>query len=233
MADLRVAIVDGHPALRNGVKSAIDRQAGLAFVASGSEANHVSEVMKRHKVDVLLLDVRVAGDVFQEIASASAAYPELTIVIFTDSADTNDAVQAIMAGADGYVLKSSPADELFHAIEMARGGRVFITEPLDKNVFAALKREDIISGTERGVYHNQNSKPLNCREIQIIQFLYLGKKNREIASALSLSERTIKFYVSQLMTKLHVRSRLEIIVFMERLYPELCCEQGLVMDALR
>jgi DNA-binding NarL/FixJ family response regulator len=229
MADLRVAIVDEHPILRDGVKTAIERQPGFTFVASGSEAAHIPEILASHKVDVLLVDVCVAGDAFQAIADAAAAASKMTIVIFTDSVDPNNAVRALSAGADAYVLKSSSVDELFHAVSVARKGHIFITKPFDESVISAFGNEENENSNEDNIFIDTKKSRFSSREGQIINFLLLGKKNREIATALSLSERTIKSYVSQLMIKLEARSRLEIVVFIKQQHPEMF-EDELVTD---
>jgi two-component system nitrate/nitrite response regulator NarL len=221
MADLRVAIVDEHPILREGVQSAIERQSGFAFVASGSEAAHVIEILKSHDLDVLLVDVCVAGDAFQAIADAASAAPKLTIVIFTGSLDPISAVRGLRAGADAYVLKSSSFDELFYAVNMARGGHIFISKSIEESVVWAFGNEDDKENGVKNLRSDSRRSFFSKREIQIIKLLFLGKKNIEIAAALSLSERTIKFYISQLMTKLDARSRVEIVVFVKQDYPEI------------
>lgn len=230
MPDLRVAIVDEHPILRDGVKSAIQRQAGFEFVASGAEAAHVLEILASHKIDVLLVDVCVAGDVFQAIADAACAAPEVTIVIFTGSADPSNAVRALSAGADAYVLKSSSVNELFHAVNMARRGQIFITKPFDESVLYSFRDQDGDHEKEEDLFVDSKPTKFSSRESQIINMLLLGKKNREIATVLGLTERTIKSYVSQLMVKLKARSRLEIVVFVKRLHPELFDEDKCVSD---
>ncbi|HEV7258642.1 MAG TPA: response regulator transcription factor [Bosea sp. (in: a-proteobacteria)] len=221
MANLRIAIVDAHPVLREGVRSAAERRAGFNFVASGSEARHIGEILADHRVDILLIDLCVAGDAFKSISETSSNYPNVTMVVFTEATDPDKAARAVSLGADAYVLKSSSIDELFDAITTARSGRVFISKCIAESVYSLLNAEGSSSKNQHHDSASTEPNQFSPRELQIIKLLLIGRKNREIANALRLTERTIKFYMSQLMLKLQARSRLEVVVFIKTMHPEL------------
>lgn len=152
------------------------------------------------------------GDVFQAVAEASRAVPAMKIVIFTASSITDDALQALAVGASCYVLKDGPAEELFEAIATARRGETYLTPSIAASVLGALPHKPLEKRAKESIR-------LSVREDQIIRLLLSGKQNREIASALSLSEKTIKRYMTDLMAKLNVRNRLEAVLAAQKLDP--------------
>lgn len=212
MKDISVAIVDDHPLLAEGLAMVLSRRPGFNVVTAGSSAPDIAEILRKDAPDILIVDLNMPGDVFAAIREARELAPHCKIVVFTASIDTDHAVKALGAGAAGYVLKGSTASELIEAIESAVRGEVHITPSFAAKVIGALNNK---AAEKRAA----ESTKLSVREEQIVRLLLCGKQNREIARTLDLSEKTVKSYMTNLMTKLHARNRLEVVIAAQKLKP--------------
>lgn len=210
MPDLSIAIVDDHPMLMEGIAALLKRWGGFMLAATGTVADHIVSITKTHRPDEMIVDLSMAGDVFQAIADALKIAPETKIVVFTASASTEDAIRALDAGAKGYVLKGSPGEDLFQALQAAQRGDIYVTPAFATKLICALKEKTL----ER---QKAISNRLSVREQQIVNLLLLGKMNNEIARELSLSAKTVKGYMTNLMAKLNARNRLEVVLAAQKL----------------
>lgn len=212
MAKISIAVVDDHPLLMEGLTALMQRKVGFSLAAAGSVASDIYSIAAKHRPDVMLVDLNMPGDAFQAIRDASKTVVDMKIVVFTASTNTDHAIQALEAGAKGYVLKGSTAHDLIEAIETTYRGEIYITPCFAAKVISALQSKALEKKTD------QNPK-LSVREDQIVRLLMCGKQNREIARALSLSEKTVKGYMTNLMQKLNARNRLEVVIAAQRLSP--------------
>lgn len=209
---ISIAIVDDHPLLAEGIAAALSRRENYDVVENGISAADVVGIPGRRICDVMIVDLNMPGDVFTAIADLRDIAPACRVVIFTASTETEHAVRALGAGAAGYVLKGSSAGELIEAIEAALRGEVYITPSFAAKVIGALNQK---AKDKQAVI----STKLSVREEQIVRLLLCGKQNREIARSLDLSEKTVKSYMTNLMTKLRARNRLEVVIAAQKLKP--------------
>ncbi len=212
MPDRSIAIVDDHPLLMEGIGALLKRWGGFTLAATGTVADDIVPIMNAHHPDGMIVDLNMAGDVFQAISGALKIAPETTIIVFTASTSPDDAIRALDAGAKGYVLKGSPGEDLFQALQAAQRGDVYVTPAFAPKVIGAL--QDKALQRQKAI-----SNRLSIREEQIVKLLLQGKKNSEIADALSLSDKTVKGYMTNLMAKLNARNRLEVVLAAQRLNP--------------
>ncbi|KQU51141.1 two-component system response regulator [Bosea sp. Leaf344] len=210
MDDCAIAIVDDHPLMAEGIASILNRRGGFRLVATGKVAEDVYDIAERHRPDVLVVDLNMPGDIFVSTSRALAASPEMKIVVFTASTSAEHAVKALNAGASAYVLKGSASEELFDAIAAALRGEVHITPVFAAKVIGALQSKALEKRAAEKIR-------LSAREDQIVRLLLCGKQNREIARTLSLSEKTVKSYMTNLMQKLNVRNRLEVVIAAQKI----------------
>lgn len=210
MGDTAIAIVDDHPLLMEGVAAVLGRRPGLRVAGTGNCAADILPLAKDHALDAIVIDLNMPGDTFQAIRDLRAAVPQTRIVIFTASMNTDHAIRGLDAGASGYVLKGSPAADLADAIEATGRGEIYITPAFAAKVIAALQSKALEK-------RDAEAARLSVREEQIVRLLLCGKQNREIARELALSEKTIKGYMTNLMTKLNARNRLEVVIAAQRL----------------
>lgn len=205
MAKRSVAIVDDHPLISEGMACLVQRHPALQLVAVGSVADDICSIAQAHQPDVIVADLLMAGDVFEAIGHAKAASPRSRIVVFTASTTTDHAIRSLKVGASAYVLKGSPASELIEAIEAVLRDEIYITPRHAAHVINAMQNSAMARA----------AKPmlaLSCREDQIVKLLLLGKRNKEIAAALALSEKTVKSYMTNLMQKLNAKNRVEVVI---------------------
>lgn len=209
---ISIAIVDDHPLLAEGIAAVLSRRKNYVVVETGMSVADIDGILSRWACDVLIVDLNMPGDVFNAIAGLRNDAPSCQVVVFTASTETEHAVKALGAGAAGYVLKGSSANELIDAVEAALRGEVYITPSFAAKVIGALNHK----AAERQAVV---SIKLSVREEQIVRLLLCGKQNREIAHSLDLSEKTVKSYMTNLMTKLRARNRLEVVIAAQKLKP--------------
>lgn len=210
MAEYRISIIDNHPLLLEGMAALVRRKPGLTLSAMGSTVGHIRSIATDHRPDAMILDFNMPGDAFRALLEVLSGWPAMKVLVFTASSDTNLAIALLDAGVSGFVLKSSSTDELCTAIDAIRRDEVFISPSFAARIIGALKHKPA----------NTRPTPMpnfSAREHQIVRLLSSGKRNREIASALSLSERTVKGYMTLLMQKLRARNRLEAVIAVQGL----------------
>lgn len=199
---IRICIVDDHPLLRQGVATALKRVAEFEVVEQGGSADEAKAIAIKHTPDVILMDVNMPGDSFAAVRAIVLATPTVKVLMLTVSESEDDAYAALEAGAKGYVLKGISGPELVQAIKNVAQGQTFITPGFASKLINNLKK------------HNDDEKSvaeLTHREEQIIREVANGLTNREVAEKFSLSEKTVKHYMTSVMQKLHVRNRVEAV----------------------
>ncbi|MDP3254398.1 response regulator transcription factor [Bosea sp. (in: a-proteobacteria)] len=212
MSTRTIAIVDDHPLLAEGLAAVLGRYAHLSVIATGSKADDILEIIDEHAPDIVLLDLNMPGDAFAVLNEVRVRVVPTKLIVFTASTSTDHAINALAAGASGFVLKGSQAGELVEAIDAVTRGEVFITPSFAAKVIGALQ-------TKEAEKRAAERLKLSVREEQIVRLLLVGKQNREIAKALDLSEKTIKSYMSNLMAKLNARNRLEVVIAAQKFMP--------------
>lgn len=200
MLSVSVAFVDDHPTLLEGIRAIFSRRSGYKVVATGGCCVEALRIALDYKPNVLLIDLNMPGDAFNCIAKIRAISPETKVITFTASSDISHAIDALQAGASGYVLKGSALGSLTEAIDTVISGETYISQGLATKVIAALANP------------RATGIKLSFREEQIVTLLLGGRTNREIAGHMSLSEKTIKNYMTLLMQKLRVRNRVGLVM---------------------
>jgi DNA-binding NarL/FixJ family response regulator len=210
MADpIRIAIVDDHPALLMGLSGLLGNDGRYLIVGTGGTADEALELARTGQLDVLMLDLSMPGDAFATITEVAGFSPATKIIIFTAFAEVGLASRAIDAGAQGFVLKGRPLRELHEAIESVLAGNHFVSPGFSEKLYSEWHA--------RGGRVAADPIRLSPREAQLVQCLMEAMTNRQIAARLDLTEKTVKHYMTNLMNKLNVRSRLEVVLEARRL----------------
>jgi two-component system nitrate/nitrite response regulator NarL len=196
---LRVVVVDDHPLFRAGVVQAIQWDASVCVVAQGSTSSEAIELVQQHGPDVLLLDISIPGNGISAAEAIAATRGAPRILMLTVSADSQDVLRAIDAGAVGYVLKGINANDLIAAVKGVASGETFISPNLSLGLISSIGR---------------SAKPdprdaLTTQESRILKMLGQGKSNREIGELFGVREKTVKYHVTNVLRKLGVRNRVE------------------------
>jgi DNA-binding NarL/FixJ family response regulator len=201
--DLHIGFVDDHPLVLDGICEIASSRPGLVVSARGTTVEDALTIARSNLCDVLVCDLGLPGDIIDAVRQLTHERNRTRIIIYTASSQIENCVAALEAGARGYVLKGSHGSELFTAIAEVAAGQTFITP-----VFAST----IIMSIRRGSLHAEDDHGLTRREDQIVDELMLGLSNREIADKLHMSEKTVKYHMTQIMQKLNVRNRLEVVI---------------------
>lgn len=202
---IRIAFVDDHPALLRGIAGLFEEDPKYEIVGTGTTADEAVSIALAHAPDILTLDLSMPGDVFAAISSIVAQGPKTKIVIFTAYANVEMALRAVDAGAHAFVLKGRPFEDLFAAIAAVEAGELFVSPGFSAKFLAGFRNRSKRESELR-------SAKLSWREQQIVDCLLKAMSNKEIAAQLGLSEKTIKHYMTNLMNKLKVRSRVEVVL---------------------
>ncbi len=193
---LRVLLVDDHEVVRVGVRALIDRQPEMEVVGEAGTVREAIEQAKKLAPDVVVLDVRLPGGTGLEACrQIKADRPETRVIMLTSFPDDEVLFEAIANGADGYVLKQIGSDELIGALERVGRGESLIDPAVMGRVFAKMREMRL---QERA----HAFAGLNAQEMQILARVAEGETNREIGEALHLSEKTVRNYVSMILSKL-------------------------------
>lgn len=198
---IRVMIADDHTVVRQGIRNVLEDGGGLEVVAEAGNGDEALELAREHRPDVLLLDVTMPGktglEVTRELRDEGV---ESGILVLSMHDDPEYVLQAVRAGADGYVLKDVAPSELRKAIQTVHEGREYfaerVTHQLSVGLRAELEREQRKSRLES----------LTPRETEVLVLVADGLTNREIAEKLDISPRTVETHRERLMTKLRIRT---------------------------
>jgi DNA-binding NarL/FixJ family response regulator len=205
---LRILVVDDHEVVRRGIAAVIERRDGLEAVAQAGTAAEALAMVERFRPDLIILDVRLPdGSGIETCRQIRAEHPEMKVLMFTSDSHEEAVFAAIVAGAAGYLLKQGRARDLIAAIEAVGRGESLLDPVVTENVLERVRR--IASGT-----YVDELALLSSQERKILLLVAEGLTNKEIASAVFLSDKTVKNYVSSILGKLKLHRRSEAAAFM-------------------
>jgi DNA-binding NarL/FixJ family response regulator len=201
---IRILVIDDHPVVRDGLIAMLETQPDFVIVGEGASGKDALIQAQQLTPDVILLDLEMPEmDGVEALQALRQASPDVCVIVFT-AFDTDDRiVTAIQAGAKGYLLKGAPRNDIFKAIRVVSAGGSLL-EPL-----VASKILQHLSAPERTPPPLIES--LTERENDVLELLAQGRKNREIAEQLFITERTVKFHVSAILGKLGASNRTEAV----------------------
>jgi DNA-binding NarL/FixJ family response regulator len=206
---IRIAVIDDQTLVRQGIVSLLSLAADLTVVAQAANGAGIVELVQQHQVDVILMDIQmpqVSGiDALHLLNQAQLKVP---VIILTTFDDNDRVLQAMQAGARGYLLKDVALELLVDAIHTVhRGGSLLQPAITDKILASFLQRK-----TDEPSAEDQHAEALSGKELEILRLLATGFSNREIAAAVFKSEGTVKNQVSAILGKLGVRDRTKAVL---------------------
>lgn len=202
-----VLVVDDHPLFRQGVVSSLSNEPGLAVVGEAASGEDALRLAQELLPDIVLLDISMPGrDGLVTAERIATACPATAIVMLTVSDDQDKLLAAFKAGARAYVLKGVSAQELARVVRAAAAGEAYVSPSLASEMLVSLTRGRAPDPLQE----------LTARERQILELIGTGLTNRAIGERLALSEKTIKHYVTNILQKLQVRSRVEAALYVSR-----------------
>jgi DNA-binding NarL/FixJ family response regulator len=198
---IRVLIVDDHALLRQGVKMLLTLAPEIAVVGEATNGADAVRLAAQLRPDVVLMDLLMpVMDGLAAITAIRRDLPDTEVIALTSVLEDAVVADVIRAGAIGYLLKDTQADELIRAIRAAAEGQV----QLSPQAIARLVRE---------VRAPETPRPLTAREVEVVKLLAQGKSNKEIARVLNIGEKTVHTHVSNILSKLDVPSRTQAALY--------------------
>jgi two-component system NarL family response regulator len=196
VAQIRIAIVDDHPAVLVGLSNMLSTHAEIEVVATLSSSKQLKELEIEGGVDVLLIDLRMPdlGGI-DSIAVAKLHFPKAQILIISSYETDEEIFRAITAGAAGYITKNAPQEEIVYAIRRVKAGKRYLNPRLANKLAERLTQD-----------------ALTAREIEILHMVARGLTNKQIGQLFSISEHTARNHVNSIISKMHAQDRTEAAV---------------------
>jgi len=212
---IRLLVVDDQELMRDGLIALLERQPGIQVVGAAADGAQALEQVELTLPDVILMDVRMPGmDGIHATLELRRRHPEARVLMLTTFDDEAYIVEALKAGAVGYILKNIPAKELADAVRLAHKGIVQLDTAAAARVIDRLSASP--SRNTPGDYVPPEVAGLTEREREVMLLVAQGANNREIAGHLVISEGTVKSHISSILSQLALRDRTQIAVFVHR-----------------
>ena len=205
MAKIRLLIAEDETLVRHALAQLLDAEPDLEVVGQAPNGEAAVIAAQVQQPDVILMDINMPK--LDGIAAARQIIqgrPESAVVMLTVLDDDDSVFEAVKAGARGYVLKDAPLEEVLAAIRAAAGGEGFLGPSLVGKVMSEFARISRLRAAAKEVFAE-----LSRREMEVLELLGKGMRNREIAAALYISEKTVKNHISSILAKLQVNDRTE------------------------
>ncbi len=207
METISVLIADDHPVVRRGLRTFLELQDGIEVLGEASDGKEAAERVRELLPDVALVDLVMPQlDGIEAIRRIRALSPSTKVIVLTSFADDDKVFPAVKAGAAGYLLKDVEPDALLDAIRRVHRGEALLHPAIAAMLMSELSQQERHSPDEL----------LTERELDVLRLLAKGFSNKEIASDLVISEKTVKTHVSNILAKLHLADRTQAALYAVR-----------------
>ena len=207
---LRLLVVDDHEVVRQGLVSLLERREHFQVVAEAGTAAEAVEMARKFEPDLVVMDVRLPdGSGIEACREIRSEFPATRVVILTSYPDEEAVLSAIIAGASGYLLKQIRGRDLVASLESVGRGDSLLDPAVTEKVLDRVRR--IATGT-----YTDEMAQLTQQEQKILLLVAEGKTNKEIASEVFLSDKTVKNYVSSILSKLNLQRRAQAAAFVAK-----------------
>jgi DNA-binding NarL/FixJ family response regulator len=206
MSRIRVLIVDDQPLARAGFRAVLEATGQIDVVAEAATGGEALIQARRHNPDVVLMDVRMPG---MDGIEATRQMPRQKVLILTTFGLDEYIIEALRAGASGFLLKDAPIEELLRAVRAVAAGDAQLSPAVTKRLLDQVARR-----LPPSVEHDQSALAhLTNRETEVLRLMAAGMSNAEIGQALVVSEPTVKTHVSGVLQKLGLRDRVQAVIY--------------------
>ena len=200
---LRIVLADDHVMVRQGIRQFLEEEGDIAVVAEAADGQEAVRLVAQHQPDVAVLDVQMPGTTGVEATrQIRERFPGVRILILTAYDDDPYVFALLRAGADGYILKSAPAEELVRAVRSVAAGQTALSPEIARKVVQQMAAPAASA---------DQPEPLTDREIEVLRLTARGRTNKEIGRELGISARTVQGHLANIFGKLEVSSRTEAV----------------------
>ncbi|WP_392455244.1 response regulator [Chryseomicrobium aureum] len=200
---IQVLLVDDHAILRDGLKTLIAQEKDMEVMGEATGSTQLMEMLPNLEPDIIMMDINMQQMNGIELTRwVKSNYSAVKVIVLTMYNNDEYFMAAIREGAEGYLLKDSPSKDVIDAIRTVAGGESVIPPAMTKKLLSMHKQEK-----------NEDDKTLTPREMEVLLALVEGLSNKDIASRLYISDKTVKIHVSNIFRKFDVKSRSQAIIF--------------------
>ncbi|UWQ15380.1 response regulator transcription factor [Aliiroseovarius sp. M344] len=205
---IRIILADDHPIFRDGLVHSIEETGAFTVMGVGGSADDAVNLAEQHRPDIALLDLSMPGSGITAASRISQAGTAKAVAMLTVSEDGEDVTAAMQAGATGYVLKGVSAAELRDILTRIAAGEAHVSPGLAAQMLRIMQSEKTVE--------RQPIDDLTKREEEILKGVAAGKSNKEIGRDLNIQEKTVKHYMTIVLSKLQARNRVEAALIAQK-----------------
>jgi len=203
---INVVVIDDHPAMRQGIRTLLERQGDIKVVGEGSNGDLALELARRFRPDVILMDLEMPGknslEAIKEIVSEN---PGVRVLVFSNYSEDKTIMAAVQAGAIGYLLKIDATDKIIQSVRAAYQNTPAFSPQAESELLAYIHN--------RKPEHPSPAAQLTARELIILKMLSKGMSNEEMAAQAFISQGTVRTHISHILQKLHLENRAQAVLY--------------------
>jgi len=212
---MRILLADDHPLFLEGVKNLLTIR-GFEVVGAARDGIDVLEKARTLKPEVILMDIQMPHlDGLAATRLVKAELPDIKIVMLTMSENDEDLFEAVKSGASGYLLKSDDTDKFFELLSGLMQGEVPFSPGLASRVLKEFAREEAMSGSAEEAVEKGGG--LTLRQVEVLTLVAQGLTYKEVGSKLFITERTVKYHMGEIVERLHLENRHQVIEYANRM----------------
>ena len=210
---MKVLLVDDHPLFLDGLKNLLTSR-GVQVVGCARDGLEALDKARTLHPEVILMDIHMPQlDGLAALRLIKAELPEVKIVMLTMSAEDEDLFEAIKSGACGYLLKTQDTDEFFALLQDVARGEVALSPGLAARILSEFGRQ---AGAAPATEGKEQRADLSTREIEVLTLVARGLTYKEVGAKLCLAERTVKYHMGEIIARLHLENRAQVIEYARR-----------------